>query len=423
MLQSMRSNWALFLGIALIMLGNGLQGSLVGVRATLEDFPTAVTGIVMSGYFIGFLAGSFVTTRMVERVGHVRVFGAMASLASTAVLIHAVVVEPVTWMAMRLVIGFSYAGLYVVAESWLNDKADNETRGQLLAIYMVIVLAGMAGGQGLLNVAAPGGPFLFILTSVLISLALVPMLLTASPAPEFSRPTRVSVGQLAQISPLGVAGAWGTGMAHGALFGMGAVYARESGLSVSGVSLFMGVAIAGGMIWQWPIGRFSDHYDRRLVLTVVTFAAAVFALGAIAFGQSLWLLLAFVGLFGGMCLPMYSLCVAHTNDFLEPEQLVAASSGLYMVVGLGASLGPLAASAVMWALGPDGFFVFMVAVHGTIGLFALYRMTRRAAVPLEDQEPLLALPAQVSPVAATLASDNLDDGQQADPDGGEWKNQ
>ena len=314
MLQAVVSNWAVFLGIALIMLGNGLQGSLVGIRATLESFPTAVTGLVMSGYFIGFLAGSFLTTRMVERVGHVRVFAAMASLASTAVLVHALVIEPFTWMAMRIVIGFSYAGLYVVAESWLNDKADNETRGQLLAVYMVIVLAGMAGGQGLLNVAEPGGPVLFILTSVLISLALVPVLLTASPAPEFSRPARVSLGQLAQTSPLGVAGAWGTGLAHGALFGMGAVYARESGLSVAGVSLFMGVAIAGGMVWQWPIGRISDHYDRRWVLTAVTFAAAIFALGAVAYSQSLWLSLAFVGLFGGMCLPMYSLCVAHTNE-------------------------------------------------------------------------------------------------------------
>ncbi len=415
MLQAVLSNWALFLGIALIMLGNGLQGSLVGIRANLEDFPTAVTGLVMSGYFIGFLLGSFLTARMVERVGHVRVFAAMASLASTAVLIHVVLIEPVTWMAMRIVFGFSYAGLYVVAESWLNDKADNETRGQLLAIYMVIVLAGMAGGQGLLNLAAPGGPMLFILTSVLISLALVPMLLTASPAPEISRPARVSLGQLAQISPLGVAGAWGTGLAHGALFGMGAVYARESGLSVAGISLFMGVAIAGGMIWQWPIGRLSDRYDRRLVLTVVTFAAAAFALGASAFGQSLVVLLAFVGLFGGMCLPMYSLCVAHTNDFLSQEQMVAASSGLYMAVGLGASLGPLAASGMMWVLGPEGFFVFLVAVHCAIGVFALFRMTRRAAVPLAEQEPLVALPAQVSPVAVTLASDVLEDEAEEEP--------
>jgi len=409
MLHAVASAWALFLGIALIMLGNGLQGSLLGIRATLESFPTAVTGFVMSGYFAGFLLGSTLVPRMVERVGHVRVFAALASLASTAVLVHSVFVEPVSWFAMRLLTGFSYAGLYVVAESWLNDKATNETRGQLLSIYMVVVLAGMAVGQVLLNLAAPEGFELFILSSVLISLALVPVLLTASPAPEFSAPSRVSLRQLYQASPLGVVGTFGTGTGMGALLGMGAVYARDSGLSVAGVSLFMGLAFAGGMVLQFPIGRLSDRYDRRLVLTVVTFAAAAVAAAGLASGHSLPALLLVIALFGGTCLPMYSLCVAHTNDHLTQDQMVAASAGLYLAAGLGSLLGPLASSWLMALAGPPGFFAFLAMVHGAIGAFALYRMTQRRSLPLDQQDDLVDLPSTASPLAATLAPEALRD--------------
>ena len=402
------SSWALFLGIAFIMLGNGLQNSLLGVRAELEGFATTVTGLVMTGFYVGFLAGSTLVPRLVTRVGHIRVFAALASLASVSVLLHSVFVDPVSWTAMRLVTGFSYAGLYVVAESWLNDRATNETRGQLLSVYMVVMLCGMGSGQFLLNVADPAGFELFVLSSALVSLALIPILLTVNPAPDFDEPSSISLRALYRISPLGVLGTLGTGMAQGGLAGMGAVYAKSSGMSVVEVSLFMAAILFGGMLFQWPVGRLSDRFDRRRVMTAVTILAALWAFMATAVTGPLaplfpaWSLFLLAGLFGGMNMPMYSLAIAHTNDFLEPKQMVAASGTLVLVGGLGAVLGPMTLAGAMSYMGPGGYFWGLGVVHAVIGVFALYRMTVRRATPLEDQGAYAPVPPPASPVAAAL---------------------
>ncbi len=409
------SSWALFLGIAMMMLGNGLQASLLGLRATSEGFATSTTGLVMSCYYLGFLAGSTLTPKIVKNVGHVRVFSALASLASTAALVHAVVVEPVTWGAMRFVTGFCYAGLYVVAESWLNDRGTNETRGQLLSVYMVVVLGGVTCGQLLLNLADPGGFLLFVLASVLVSLALVPISLTAGPAPAFDAPATAGLAALYRVSPLGVIGAMATGMAHGVLFTMGAVYAGRVGLSVAQVSLFMSAAYLGGMVFQWPIGRLSDHFDRRRVITVVTLLAAIFAFAAVSIAHlSDWALLLSILLFGGMTLPMYSLCIAHTNDHLEPGQIIAASGSLVLVGGIGASVGPPLAAGMMAVAGPNGFFLTLGAIHAAVGLFAVYRMSRRAPVPLDEQNPMVPVPSGALPVAATLTAKTVRDQMDSD---------
>ncbi len=401
MISTVISCWALLLGVALLMVGNGLQGTLLGVRASFEGFPTAITGILMSGYFAGFLGGSLLTPKLVARVGHVRVFAALASLASAAILLHVVFINPVSWTLMRLVSGLSYAGLYVVAESWLNDQASNENRGQLLSVYMVIMLGGMAAGQGLLNLADPSGPELFILVSVLVSLALIPMLLSAGRIPAVEAPTPVGIRELYRASPTGVVAAFGTLLAHGAVFGMGAVYAREAGLSLREVSLFMALVLIGGVSWQWPIGRLSDRYDRRLVMTVVSFLAAAFALVAAALvGRSGTGLFAAIWLFGGMTLPMYSLCIAYTNDYLRPDQIVDASGTLVLVGGLGASLGPVTAAAMMTLFGPNGFLWWLATIHGAIGLFAIYRMTRRATP--EEQGAYVAMPPRATPIASAI---------------------
>jgi MFS family permease len=398
--------WPLLFGMGLMMLGNGLQGSLLGLRATQEGFATAVTGLILSGYFLGFLAGSTLAPPLVARVGHIRVFAALASLASVAIVVHVLFIEPFLWGAMRVVTGFCYAGLYVVAESWLNDRSTNTTRGGLLSVYMVIVLGAMAGGQLLLNLADPGGFELFILVSILTSCALIPILLTATPAPSCEAPTPVGLRQLYRISPLGLIGCAGVGLANGAFVAMGSVYGQESGLTVTQISYLMGLAFVGGVIFQWPIGRLSDRFDRRKVLTGVTFIGALTALLVIAISNHSYLgLLATIVVFGGMHFPLYSLSLAHTNDFLEPHQMVAASSGLVLTTGAGATLGPvLAASAMAW-LGPDGLFWFLTGVHGVIGVFALYRMTRRTARPPEDQTAYVALP-RTSTIAAALAAED-----------------
>ncbi len=410
MFQVVVSAWPLFLGLGMMMLGNGLQNSLLGIRAGEEAFPTAVTGLVMSCYYLGFLVGSILTPKVVTNVGHVRVFSALASLASVAALIHGVFVEPFTWGAMRFVTGFAYAGLYVVAESWLNDRATNETRGQLLSVYMLVMLGGMIGGQGLLNLADPGGVLLFVLASVLVSLALVPISLTAGPAPSFEAPAKIGLLELYRTSPLGVIGAMATGLAHGVLFSMGAVYGGKIGLSVAGISLFMGMAIGGGIIFQWPIGRLSDRFDRRRVLTIVSFLAAIFAIAVLPLAAlSIELLFVLTLLFGGMSLPIYSLCIAHTHDHLAPAQMVAASGTLVMVGGIGASFGPTLAAGAMALIGPDGFYLTLGAVHAALGFFALYRMSRREATPLDEQGPAIPAVSGAGAAASRLTAGALRD--------------
>jgi len=408
MIDAVKAAWALFLGIALIMLGNGLQGSLLSLRASFEGFGTGTIGFVMTGYFVGFLGGSILAPKVLANVGHIRTFAALASLASTSVLAHILWIDPLGWFLMRLVTGFAYAGLYVVAESWLNDRATNETRGQLLSIYMLVMFVGIALGQLLLNVSNPYGYVLFILVSILVSMALIPILLSASPAPEVREPENMALRELYRVSPLGLFGAVATGLAHGAIFSMGAIYAQSRGFSLTEISIFMGVITLGAIVMQWPIGALSDRFDRRIVLTVVTSLAAGVAMLSIPVSNH-WPagLYVLVALFGGLSLPMYSLCIAHTNDHLRPHQMISASSSLVMMGGIGACFGPLGASVLMNLTGPDGFFWALAGAHGSISIFACYRMFRREAVPLEQQGTYVTIPPRATPMAAALTEVTL----------------
>lgn len=402
MLAAVSSCWALFLGMAFLMIGNGLQGTLLGVRASLEAFPTTVTGLLMSAFYFGFLAGSLLTPRMVVRVGHVRVFAALASLASTSILIHALYVEPFTWGLMRLVSGLCYAGLYVVAESWLNEQATNENRGQLLSVYLVITYGGMAIGQILMNVGDPSRAGLFMLVSILISLSLIPMLLSSTRGPMLEAPTPMSIKEVYQASPSAFVSAFLNGIIQGGAVGMGAVYAGLLGLPVAQISLVMIMLLIGGVVFQWPIGRLSDRYDRRIVLTAVTFAAAGAAAVANLVDASFISLLAAVFLFGGMMMPMYSLALAYANDHLRPEQMVAASGTLVLVGGAGAFLGPTVVAASMDLFGPRGFFWALAVIHTLLGIFVLYRMTQRPALPADEQGTYVAMPSRATYVAGEM---------------------
>lgn len=396
--------WPLLLGIGLMMLGNGLQGSLLGVRAGLEGFSTATTGFVMSGYYFGFLFGSIIAPRILSSVGHVRVFAALASLASTATLLHSIVPDPYFWGFVRIVTGFSFAGLYVVSESWLNDAATNETRGQILSIYMVITWIAMAGGQFLLVVSDPGGYILFIIVSVLVSLALIPMALTASTMPSAEQSKRLSLKALYKISPLGVVAMLMVGVSQGAFFSMSAVYGGMIGLSLTQISTFISVAIIGGALLQIPIGQLSDKLDRRQVILITALLASATAIGMYFVQQQdtgLFLMIG-VTVFGGFAMPLYSLCIAYTNDYLEPDEMVAASSGLILVNGLGAVFGPIAISALMANTSAYSFFIFLAAIYMFIALFTLYRMTAKQAMPLDAQHDFVAMPMRSSVVAATM---------------------
>ncbi|WP_218119152.1 MFS transporter [Limimonas halophila] len=382
--------WALLLGMGLLMLGNGLQSSLLGVRAASEDFGSSVTGLVMSGYYIGFLGGSLLTPRAVIHVGHVRVFAAMASIASIAILVHSLMVTPPVWAVMRVVTGFAYAGLYVVSESWLNASAGNELRGRLLSVYMVVSYTGMGGGQLMLNAADPGAFDLFAICSVIISAALVPILLSATSQPDTTTPAPLPIRQLYRISPLGTVGCFLTGVAKGATFGMGAVYAHMIGLTVAEVSAFMAALIVGGAVFQWPLGKLSDRMDRRKVAVGIALGAAVSAALAVPVAQISTLgLIALAVPLGGTILTLYSVLIAYTNDHLAHEQMVAASSGLLLALGAGAILGPSTAGWAMDILGTAGFLWYLAAIHLVVVVFALYRMMRRS-VPVAVRRALTA---------------------------------
>jgi len=405
MWSDLRASWALLIGVGFMMLGNGLQGTLLGLRATMEGFPTFITGIMMSGYFVGIFVGSMLAPKLVQRVGHIRVFAALASLASVSILIHGLYVHAITWTLMRLLTGLSYAGLYVVSESWLNDRAGNETRGRILSIYMVITTLGMGSGQFLLNLSSPLKVDLFILISIIVSLGLIPMLLTARPAPAFESSGKMSLRELYKASPLGVISNGLTGVAHGTIFGLGAVYARQAIHDLSLISWFMASFLIGSLIFQWPIGWISDRVNRRLAMLGMSVVAIVTCTIAIFLPDEEPLFFAVIMILGGAAMPMYSLCIAYVNDRLEPEQIVGASGTLVMVAGIGLSTGPIIVSFLMGEFGPDFYFIGIATAFALILTFTLYRMIRREAISVQDQGPIVAAGQIGTPVAEYMAPD------------------
>ena len=398
--------WPFFAGAALIMVAHGLQGTLIPLRAALEGFPTAATGAVMSGYFVGMLAGSVLSPALVRQVGQVRVFAALASLASVSVLMHALFVEVVFWTSMRVVTGFCYSGMYVVVESWLNQQATNRNRGRLLSLYMVTMFAGAAAGQLLLNAADPGEFDLFLVVSILVSLALVPLLLAARPGPRPRRSQRLTVAELYRASPLGVVAAVLTGVIHGALFGLGAIYAREIGLEVAEVAWFMALAMIGALCSQWPLGWLSDRFDRRRAMLGAALvggaAPALVAAGPAEPAGTVAFAMMFV--LGAAALPLYSLCISQVNDYLSPWQMVGASGTLVFVTGCGLIAGPLIAALALETLGPPGFLFCLAVVHVVLAGFIVFRMGRRAAKPVEEQAGYVPAGTRSSPVLIELAA-------------------
>ena len=399
MLRNILPIWALFIGIAMITLGNGLQGTLLGVRASMEGFPTTTTGLVMSCYYAGFLLGSIYAPRFVVKVGHIRVFAALASLASAAVLIHSLFLEPLIWGMARLVAGTSFAGMFVVAESWLNGRSTNEIRGKILSIYMTIQYGGFIGGQFLLNLASPEGYSLFILISIFLSLALVPILISAIPAPVLEEPKHVGLRDLWEISPLGVFTGMNVGIAHGAIWGMGAVFFQMAGKTVTETSLFMATFVLGGFVFQWPLGNLSDKIDRKRVIAGASFVVVMLAVICIFATSDLSIM---IFMLGGFSLPLYSISLAYTNDHLSQDQMVAASSTMILIYGLGALLGPVLVSITMSAFGTWGFFLIQILAHTVVGLFALVYLVREPELLHADHATFVSVPFRSSPMAAVL---------------------
>lgn len=403
MIRAVYNSWALLLGMLLLMIGNGMQGTLLGVRGGIEGFSPFQMSLVMSAYFLGFLGGSRLTPEMIRRVGHVRVFAALGSLISALLILYAAVPDWMAWTGMRILMGFCFSGVYVTAESWLNNSATNETRGQTLSAYMIVQMLGIITAQALMNVGDASGYFLFVVPSVLVSIAFTPILLSISPAPVFGSTKPMTIRQLFDISPLGCVGMFLAGGVFSAMFGMSPVYGTEAGLSVAQISMFIGAIYGGGLIFQYPIGFCSDRMDRRRLILGMSAFGAVVTLAGFAFSPGFTLLLAVGVVIGGVTNPLYSLLIAYTNDYLQSDDMAAASGALLFINGLGAVSGPMVTAWMMGLVGPGGFFLFIGVLLLLIAGYSAWRMTRRAPTPVADTGAFAVILPTATPVAVEAA--------------------
>ncbi len=407
MIQVLSSAWALLLGMGLLMVGNGLQGTVLGVRGEIEGFSTFQMSFVMSAYFLGFLGGSRFAPEMIRRVGHVRVFAALASFISAVMIMYPMLTNPIAWILGRVLIGFCFSGVYVTAESWLNNAASNENRGQALSLYMIFQMMGIISAQALVLLGDPAGYETFVIASILVSVSFAPILLSISPTPAFDTTKPMTLRELMGKSPLGCVGMFLLGGVFSAQFGMASVYGARAGLSLAEISTFVAAFYLGAVVLQYPLGWFSDRMDRRFLIMLVAMTGGCGAIMGMLFGVTFPVLLVSAFVIGGMSNPLYSLLIAHANDFLEHEDMAAASGGLLFINGLGAIAGPLITGWMMVdaILGPPGFFLFIATLMIIMAVYALYRTTQRAAVPVDETGTMSPVYPTASPVALEVAQE------------------
>ena len=415
MFKILKNSWALFTGYFILMIAHGFQGNLLGVRSVIEEFNFVAVGAIMSGYFVGYFTGANSIPKLVGKVGHIRVFAAFASMASLSILLHAVFVNPIVWTCARFITGFSLVAIFIVMESWLNDRANNRTRGQLLSIYMLITLTGLSMGTLLLNFSSPEKYEPFILVSLLLSSALIPILLTKRKPPKFKKLGFIDIKGLYKTSPLGTVSMFCTGLIHSALFSLGAVYAASMNFTLFEISLLLFLITISGGIFQWPIGYYSDKSDRRLIIIFCSFTASLFAfLSIVASGTTLEnmylassvgidkiMFFIYVSIYAGMAIPLFTLNLAYVNDYIPREKFVAAGGGMQIIFGLGAMSGPFVCSLSMEKLGTNGFFIHLLSFHLIIGIFGLYRITKRSYKD-NPESTFTPLPRNITPLGIEL---------------------
>ncbi|MBU2993491.1 MFS transporter [Octadecabacter sp. 1_MG-2023] len=399
-------SWALFLGMFMLMVGNGLQGTLLGIRGGLENFSAFQMSIVMSAYFVGFLGGSRLAPEMIRRVGHVRVFAALGSTISAVLILYPVMPEVWAWTLGRVVIGFCFSGVYVTAESWLNNSATNENRGQSLSLYMLAQMSGIVVAQGILSIGDVGGYVLFIIPSVLVSLAFAPILLSVQPTPSFDTTRPMSIRKLIETSPLASVGMFLLGGVFAAQFGMTAVYGTEVGLSVGQISLLVSVIYIAALVAQYPIGWMSDRMDRRVLIIGLATIGGCGALLAAMSGGGFFSILVGAAIVGGTSNPLYALYIAYANDFLEHEDMPAASAGFIFINGVGAIMGPVLLGWAMGAFGVASFWVAVAILMLAGAAYGLVRMLQRPSdTDVADMTSYAPVLASGSPVAVDMAQE------------------
>lgn len=382
--------------VALLLLGNGLLNTLLTLRGTEEGFSSAVLGMIMSGYFVGFIGGTWVSGRLIRRMGHIRTFGFCASLCASVALLHLVFINPWVWLPLRMVYGLSFITLITVIESWLNSQAASHERGRIFAVYMVVNLGALATAQQLLRLSSPQGFLLFVIIAILISWALLPITLTRRVQPKMSERPKSSLRSLLGFAPLAVASAALSGLAMGAFWSMTPVYATQLGFDIGGVGLVMSVAIIGGALLQIPIGRFSDKHDRPRVMTWVVLLAALIA-ACMPFAPTHEALLGLYFLWGGLAFSLYPLAVAQLIDQLHPDEIVAGSADMLVMHGAGCAVAPIAAGSLMTAVGSQGLPVYIACVFALLGMYAIYRRRRVTALVTHTAhfEPMVQSSAEV----------------------------
>ena len=377
MIEVLRSSWSLLLGMMLLMVGNGLQGTLLGIRGAIEGFSPFQMSIVMAAYFLGFLGGSRLAPELIRRVGHIRVFAALGSFISAILILYPVMADPVAWIGLRIAIGFCFSAVYVTAESWLNNASTNENRGKALSLYLMVQMVGIISAQALLAFGDPSGFILFVIPSVLVSISFAPILLSVNPTPAFETTKPMTLRQLFTISPLGCVGIFLLGGVFAAQFGMSAVYGTEAGLSVKQISIFVSSVYIGALLFQYPIGWLSDRMDRRILIAGIAAVGGLAGLVGLFLASNFTVLLAVGFIVGGASNPLYSLLLAYTNDFLQREDMAAAAGGLLFINGVGAVTGPIITGWLMSVIGPSGFWLFITGLMMALAAYAVYRMTRR----------------------------------------------
>ncbi len=390
---AVRSVFSLLLSYGLLLLANGLFGTLLGVRSQIEGFGTEVVGLIMAAYFLGLLQGALRATLIVAAVGHIRAFAAFASVMSVTALLHVVVVDPIVWCVLRFASGFCMAGMILVTESWLNARSTKRTRGKVMAFYMITNYFAAGCGQFLLTVADPAQFQLFSIASIIFSLALVPVLLTRATAPKPPARDPLNLRELWRTSPLGLLGSFCAGLVNASFYSLAPIFTFGLGLSIGGTSTFMASVIFGGLLLQYPVGHLSDRMDRRVILTMVALATSVACIAIVMVTEwsPRWIYLA-GAIYGAFSFTVYSLCISHANDFAPADTLVQTASGLLTAYGFGAFLGPIIAASFMGRLGPEGLFVMSALVSGFLGGFAIFRMRRRLSPSKEKRSRIITMP-------------------------------
>jgi MFS family permease len=397
---------SLLLAAAILLAGNGLQGTLLAVRAHLEGFPTSLIGVLMSAYFAGFVLGCRFNPAFIKSVGHIRTFLALASIASASALIHPLMINVWAWAILRAITGFCFAGLIMVIESWINERATNANRGRILSVYRVIDLSATMAGNALLATASPADFHLFASVSILMSIALVPVALTRSDAPKPIETARLDIKRLFRVSPVAAVGAPMVGLANSAFWGVGAVYAQEQGYGNATIAGFISAVIIGAALLQWPLGWLSDRIDRRRVMLGAAILGVLSAVALAEFGgRSPELLFGFGALFGAFIIPMFGLTAAHANDHAAQGEAVATNGGLLLLHGGGSVVGATLGASVMAAFGPPALFFYIAAIYVAFSLFCLYRILTRAPVPDERKTPFAPVPKNAAPTVFEIGSE------------------